>query len=67
VLAGVELRVVVPAPAADQGGPVWTGKWKCSQRDLPIFRSLDVSSPNTVNVRDLHRCIESNAAERGRT
>jgi hypothetical protein len=32
--------------------------------DLPIFRSMDVSSPNTVNVRGLHRCIKSNAAER---
>ena len=38
-----------------------------SNADLPIFRSWDNSSPNTVNVRDLHRCLKSNAAERGRT
>jgi hypothetical protein len=35
--------------------------------DLPIFRSLDNSSPNTVNVRDLRRRINPNTNERRRT
>jgi len=26
--------------------------------DLPIFRTRDNSSPKTVNVRDLHGCID---------
>ncbi|MDT7791662.1 MAG: hypothetical protein QOD59_1098, partial [Mycobacterium sp.] len=35
--------------------------------DLPIFRSRDNSSPSHVNVRNLHRRIDPNADERGRT
>jgi hypothetical protein len=31
-----------------------------SNPDLPIFRSLDNSSPNTVHVRHLHRRIDPN-------
>jgi hypothetical protein len=37
-----------------QGG----GQGRGRTADLPIFRSLDNSSPITVNVRDLHRRIE---------
>ena len=35
--------------------------------DLPIFRSWDNSSQNTVNVRDLHDPIDLDTDERGRT
>ena len=35
--------------------------------DLPIFRSRDNSSPNTVNVRDLGQHINPNTDERRRT
>jgi hypothetical protein len=35
--------------------------------DLPIFSSLDSSSLNTVNVRDLHHNIDLNTNERRRT
>lgn len=34
--------------------------------DLSIFRTRDNGSPNTVDVRDLHRCIDTNTDERRR-
>jgi hypothetical protein len=35
--------------------------------DLPIFRSLDNSSPSTACVRNLHGRIDANTDELGRT
>ena len=40
------------------------GQGRGRTADLPIFRTRDNSSPNTVNVRDLHRCIDLNTDER---
>jgi hypothetical protein len=35
--------------------------------DLPIFRTRDNSSLNTVHVRELHRRVNPDTDERGRT
>ena len=45
----------------------YCGQGRGRTADLPIFRSLDNSSPNITQVRDLHFFIDLNADERRRT
>ncbi len=49
-------------PPGQHPSPIRTGIY-----DLPIFRSWDNSSPNTVTVRNLHRRTDPNTAELERT
>jgi hypothetical protein len=45
----------------------WEMRPLVNRRPSDFQKYMDTSSPNTVNVRDLHRPSESNAVERGRT